>query len=45
MRSEWNAYFYDESNKWSIFSSIVKYMENYTFPFDNKNLVKNVVKS
>jgi len=44
LKNEWNAFFYEESNKWSIFYTIVRYMENYKFPFDNKNLIKNVLK-
>lgn len=43
LKNEWNAFFYDEENKWQIFWSIIKYMENYKFPFDNKTLVKNVL--
>ncbi len=44
LKNEWNVYFYYESNKWSIFYSIVRYLENYKFPFDNKNLVNNILK-
>lgn len=44
IKNEGNSFFYDELNKWSIFYSIVRYLENYKFPFDNKNLVKNVLK-
>jgi hypothetical protein len=43
MKNEWNSFFFDSDNKWSIFSSIIKYMENYKFPFDNKCIVKNVL--
>ena len=43
MKNEWNAFFYEKENKWSIFIGIVKYMENYKYPFDNKCLVKNVL--
>ncbi len=43
VKSEWNAFLYDELNKWSIFHSIVKYTENYKFPYDNKSLVENVL--
>ncbi|MCD5385063.1 hypothetical protein LRZ95_00160 [Candidatus Gracilibacteria bacterium] len=38
-----NSFFYEKDNKWDIFYTIVRYMENYKFPFDNKNLVKNVL--
>jgi len=43
MKNEWNAYFYDEKNHWSITYSVIRYIENYKFPFDNKNLIKNVI--
>ncbi len=43
IKNEGNSFFYDENNSWSIFYSIVRYLENYKFPFDNKNLVKNVL--
>lgn len=43
LKNEGNAFFYECENKWCIFASIVKYLENYKFPFDNKNLVKNVL--
>ena len=45
MKNEWNSFLYESSNAWSIFYTIVKYLENYKFPFDNKNLVKNVFES
>ncbi len=41
IRGEGNCYLYDADNKWSIYASVVKYLENYKFPYDNKNLVKN----
>lgn len=44
LKNDWNTFFYDELNKWSIFYSIVRYMENYKFPQDNRNLIKNVLK-
>lgn len=44
MKNEWNSYIFTKDDKWSIFYSLVRYLENYKFPFDNKNLVKNVVK-
>lgn len=43
MKNDWNSYIYEEENKWLIFHSLVRYLENYKFPFDNKNLVKNVL--
>jgi len=43
LKNEGNSFFYESLNKWDIFYTIVRYMENYKFPFDNKNLVKNVL--
>jgi len=43
LKNEWNSFLYEDFNKWSIFAWIIKYTENFKFPFDNKNLVKNVV--
>ena len=43
MKNEWNSFFYEADNKWAIFTSIIKYTENYKFPFDNKNLINNVL--
>jgi hypothetical protein len=43
MRNEWNAYIFNKEDKRSIFYAIVRYIENSKFPFDNKNLVKNVL--
>ncbi|MDD3302788.1 MAG: hypothetical protein PHN31_04465 [Candidatus Gracilibacteria bacterium] len=43
VKVEGNAYFYDKVNEWSIFYAIIRYIENYKFPYDNRNLVKNVL--
>lgn len=43
LKNEGNSFYYDEINHWAIFYTIVRYMENYKFPFDNKNLIKNVL--
>lgn len=43
MKSEGNCYFYEENNSWSIFYSVIRYLENYKFPYDNRNLVKNII--
>ena len=43
LKNEGNSFHYDELNHWAIFYTIVRYMENYKFPFDNKNLIKNVL--
>lgn len=43
VKNEGNSYLFESLDKWSIFYSIVRYLENFKFPFDNKNLVKNVI--
>lgn len=43
VKSEWNAFFYEEWNVWSIFYAVIRYLENHKFPYDNRNLVKNVI--
>ncbi len=43
IKNSWNSFIYEKLNKWCIFAWIVKYLENYKFPYDNKNLVKRVV--
>lgn len=43
LKNIWNSYIYESENKWLIFEALVRYLENYKFPFDNKNLVKNVL--
>jgi len=39
----WNSYSYIDWNIWSIFYSLSRYLENYNFPYDNKNLIKNIL--
>ena len=38
LKNEGNSFHYDELNHWAIFYTIVRYMENYKFPFDKLNL-------
>lgn len=42
-RGEGNAYMYTEINIWSIYYALTRYLENHNFPYDNRNLVKNVL--
>lgn len=42
-RGEWNAYIYDSDSNWSIYYALIRYLENLKFPYDNRNLVKNVL--
>jgi len=41
-KSEGNSFLYETENEWNVFYTIARYLENYKFPYDNKNLVKNV---
>lgn len=43
VKNEGNSYLFESLDKWSVFYAIIRYLENYKFPFDNKNLVKNVI--
>ena len=43
LSNEWNSFLYEDQNKWSMYYAIIRYLENYKFPYDNRNLVKNVV--
>lgn len=38
-----NSFFYQENNVWSMYYALIRYVENYKFPYDNRNLVKNVL--
>lgn len=42
-RWEGNAYLFWQEGYWDIYYALVRYLENYKFPYDNRNLVKNVV--
>lgn len=43
LNSEWNSYLYTDNNKWSMYYAIIRYLENYKFPYDNRNLIKNII--
>jgi len=40
----WNWFVYNNFNKWDIFYALVRYLENYKFPYDNKLLINNLIK-
>lgn len=42
-RAEGNAYLYEKNSYWSAYYALIRYLENHKFPYDNRNLVKNVV--
>lgn len=44
LQSEWNCFLYQNQNQWSVYHAIIRYLENYKFPYDNRNLVKNIIK-
>ena len=41
-RAEGNAYLYEDNSSWSAYYALVRYLENHKFPYDNRNLIKNV---
>lgn len=41
-RAEGNAYLYEKHSFWSAYYALARYLENHKFPYDNRNLVKNV---
>lgn len=43
LSNEWNSFLYQDKNKWSMYYALIRYLENYKFPYDNRNLVKNVI--
>lgn len=42
-RVEWNAFLYENNALCDIYYAIIRYVENYKFPYDNKALVKNIL--
>jgi len=40
---EWNAFIFDNNQLCDIYYAIIRYLENYKFPYDNKALVKNIL--
>jgi len=42
-KNEWNAFIFDNNAICDIYYAIIRYLENYKFPYDNKALVKNVL--
>ncbi|MDD3646002.1 MAG: hypothetical protein PHH06_01185 [Candidatus Gracilibacteria bacterium] len=38
-----NAYIFENDTKWEIYYALVRYLENFKFPYDNKALIKNVL--
>ncbi len=44
IKNEWNCFIFERYNQWSIFYALIRYLENSKFSFDNKNLIRNVLK-
>jgi len=42
-RAEGNAYLYEDNSLWAAYYALIRYLENHKFPYDNRNLVKNVL--
>ncbi len=40
---EWNAFIFENNQICDIYYAIIRYLENYKFPYDNKALVKNIL--
>lgn len=45
MSTSGNSFIFAHNTQWDMFYALVKYLENYKFPYDNKNLVKNVIET
>lgn len=43
LENEGNSYLYMENNNWSLYYAMIRYLENFKFPMDNRNLVKNII--
>lgn len=44
LKSVWNCFLFEKDEVYDIFYALIRYLENYKFPYDNKNLVKNTSK-
>lgn len=40
---EWNSFIFENDSLCDIYYAIIRYVENFKFPYDNKALVKNVL--
>ncbi len=40
---EWNAFLFENNELCDIYYAIIRFIENYKFPYDHKALVKNVL--
>ena len=40
---EWNAFIFENNALCDVYYAIIRYTENFKFPYDNKALVKNVL--
>jgi hypothetical protein len=43
IKNEWNSFLFQELNTYSVFAAITRYLENYKFSMDNKNLIRNIL--
>lgn len=42
MKFEWNAFLFENVDKYQIFASLVRYLENVKYPGDKRTLLKNL---
>jgi len=40
---EWNSFIFDNNTLCDIYYAIIRFIENYKFPYDHKALVKNIL--
>ena len=40
---EWNAFIFENDDLCDIYYAVIRFIENYKFPYDHKALVKNVL--
>lgn len=41
-RAEGNSYLFEDESPWSAYYAVIRYLENHKFPYDNRNLIKNI---
>ncbi len=40
---EWNSFIFENESLCDIYYAIIRYVENFKFPYDNKALIKNIL--
>ena len=44
MKFEWNAFLFEKTDKFQMFATLVRYLENIRYPGDKRVLLQNVGK-